>query len=52
MTSHTDAVALSTELDLATAATIPPEEALQRLGSSDSGLSGAEAASRAAAGQA
>ena len=28
MTSHTDAVSLGTELDLATAATVPPEEAL------------------------
>lgn len=46
MTSHTDAVASSTEIDLATAATVPPDEALQRLGSSDSGLSGAEAADR------
>jgi hypothetical protein len=47
MTSHTGAVALSTGMDLATAAAIPPEEVLRRLGSSDSGLSGAEAAEAA-----
>ena len=46
MTGHTDAVTLSTEMDLAAAASVPPEEVLQRLGSSDSGLSGAAASDR------
>jgi hypothetical protein len=46
MTSHTGAAALNTELDLAAAAAVPPEEVRQRLGSSDSGLSGAAAVDR------
>jgi Mg2+-importing ATPase len=44
--SRADAVAPSTGIDLATAAAAAPQEVLKRLGSSDSGLSGTEAADR------
>src|SRR5262245_13135004 len=46
VTSRADAVAPSTGIDLATAAAAAPQEVLKRLGSSDSGLSAAEAAGR------
>ena len=46
VTSRADAVAPGTGIDLATAAALPPDEVLKRLGSSGSGLSGAEAAGR------
>ncbi|HEY1319974.1 MAG TPA: cation-transporting P-type ATPase, partial [Streptosporangiaceae bacterium] len=46
MTSHADALAPSTGIDLATAAALPPDEVLKRLGSSGSGLSGTDAAGR------
>lgn len=46
MISRADAVAPSTGIDLATAAAAAPHEVLKRLGSSDSGLSGTEAADR------
>ena len=46
MTSTADIVAPAAGLDLATAATLPPDEVLKRLGSSDSGLTGQEAAGR------
>ncbi|HYV80811.1 MAG TPA: HAD-IC family P-type ATPase, partial [Streptosporangiaceae bacterium] len=46
MTSRAEAVAPSAGIDLATAAAATPQEVLKRLGSSDSGLSAAEAAGR------
>jgi Mg2+-importing ATPase len=46
VTSRADAVAPGTGLDLAAAAAAAPQEVLKRLGSSDSGLSGTEAAGR------
>jgi Mg2+-importing ATPase len=46
VTSRAEAVAPSTGVDLATAAATTPQEVLKRLGSSDSGLSAAEAAGR------
>ena len=46
MTTATDTVAPAAGLDLATAAALAPDEVLKRLGSSDSGLSGQEAADR------
>src|SRR5215472_919465 len=46
MTSGARTVAPGAGIDLATAAAAQPEEALQRLGSSDSGLSSQEAAAR------
>jgi Mg2+-importing ATPase len=46
MTSGASTVAPDAGIDLATAAAAQPEEALQRLGSSDSGLSSQEAAAR------
>jgi Mg2+-importing ATPase len=46
VTSHAGALAPSTGIDLTTAAALPPDQVLKRLGSSGSGLSGAEAAGR------
>src|SRR5215475_6125678 len=46
MTSNAGTVAPGAAIDLATAAAVPPEEVLQRLGSRDSGLSDTEAADR------
>jgi DNA-binding NarL/FixJ family response regulator len=46
VTSRADAVAPGTGIDLAAAAAAAPQEVLKRLGSSDSGLSGTEAAGR------
>jgi Cation transporter/ATPase, N-terminus len=46
VTSRAEAVAPSSGIDLATAATAMPQEVLKRLGSSDSGLSATEAAGR------
>ena len=46
MTSNAGTVAPSAGIDLAAAAALPPQEVLQRLGSSNSGLSDTEAADR------
>src|SRR5262245_30096197 len=46
MTSDTGTVTVNAGIDLASAAALPPEEVVKRLGSSDSGLSATEAANR------
>ena len=46
MSTATVPTAVDTSLDLATAATLPGDDVLHRLGSADSGLSGGEAADR------
>ena len=46
MTSDTGTVTVNAGIDLASAAALPPEEVVKRLGSSDSGLPATEAANR------